>query len=194
MKESFERYVAKMSRSKKVHDYLAMRKKRCRSKSCSIWPSSGTENTDSLTERSFTVTVEGKILKLQFITSFQVKEYGLYVLDPVKPQSNPEEDEELQEQNGDEKSLIEKIPLAVAEQGEILTVESVEENIEFYQGRFYVYVVTDRGKMVKKSNPELVIPYTVENMAVSTPEVYYFCGLPMEFCAYPPTTCTASLI
>ena len=148
MKESYERYVAKMSRSKKVHDYLVIRKKRCRSKSCSIWPSSGSENTDSLTERSFTVTLEGNTLKLQFIKSFQVKEYGLYVLDPVKHQSNANE-EENQEQNENEAPLIEKIPLSAAKQGELLTVESVKEDIEQYQGRFYVYVVTEQGMMVK---------------------------------------------
>ena len=166
MNKAFERYLNKLAESKKVSDYLAMRKKRYRSKSCSPWPSSGNENVDELIERSFTVSLEGTTLKINFVTTFEVKEYGLCVLDPIRYE-------------GSEGELVEKIVLKTG--GErLFEVKNEVQDIELYQGRFYVYVVNSKGKTVLKSSQEVINPYKVDDIAISSAEPYFFCEQPME--------------
>ena len=188
MKKSFERYIKKMSQSKKVHDYLAMRKKRCRSKSCSLWPSSGNENIDDLTENSFTVTTKENTLIINFIAEFNVKEYGLYVLDPIKYSNNNtiytcSNSSANGEQKADNSNnvLIGKIALASAEEGEVITVKKEVKNIELYQGRFYVYVISSKGKIIIKRGVELVRSYTVTELKIATSEMYSFCEQQKDF-------------
>ena len=125
--KAYNRYIEKLRKSKKINDFLLLRKKRAGNKAIPSWPSDiGGSKID---ENSILCSVykfqELVFLYVQCLQKVKVKEYGLNIVLPT----------------GED-----KIVLRTEEQSFNFERETID--ITQYKGVFYFYLVLENGKVL----------------------------------------------